>query len=240
MYSFRRIKKDYKDMLLVCVCTSEEKIWVIPYNNLCLKEQNLNISERSKYNEYKCDNNLILNQYIDKYKNECMRLPLNKCMLPVSDLQQREQEYAKKRENTIDFLQFNKMNIQNTPTDFIVNNKKVQEKVCGYDKSHNSLVAHLASNNGKTNTGARQFRTYQIGENDYYWFNSSIDNRFWIVPEKILYDKGYISEKDSIKKNKVLRILVNPENNYGVREWIKEYEYNYDNPDREKITKLFE
>ena len=35
-------------------------------------------------------------------------------------------------------------------------------------------------------------------------------------------------------------ILINEENNYGVREWIKEYEYNYQNPDREQIIRLFE
>ena len=34
MYSFRGLKDEYKDMLLICVCVSEEKIWVIPYNEL--------------------------------------------------------------------------------------------------------------------------------------------------------------------------------------------------------------
>ena len=63
-----------------------------------LKSPNLNISEYSKYNKYRCNNNLILNQYIDKYKDKCMRQSLDKCMLPISDLQQREQEYIKKRE----------------------------------------------------------------------------------------------------------------------------------------------
>lgn len=240
MYSFRKIKDEYKNMLLICVCTSEEKIWVIPYNELCFKGPNLNISEYSKYNDYSCGNNLILNRYINLHKDKCTRQSLDKCMLPVSNLQQREQEYVKKRENVIDFLEFQKMDIQNTPTDFMVDGKKVQEKVCGFDKHKSVLVAYLSSNNGKNYSGVRAFRTYKLGENDYYWFNSSIDNRFWIVPEKALYDRGYVTNSDKIEKNKVLRIPINQENNYGVREWIKEYEYNYDNPDKEKIMKLFE
>ena len=240
MYSFRGLKEGYKDMLLICVCTSEEKIWVIPYNELSLEAPNLNISEYSKYNDYSCGNNIILNRYINLHKDKCMRQSLEKCMLPVSDLQQREQEYVKKREKAIDFLQFKKMDIQNTPTDFIINGKKVQEKVCWFNRIKSGLMLCLASNNGKYANGTRKFRTYRYGENDYYWFNSSIDNRFWIVPQKVLYDKGYISDSDKTKNNTHFSIRINPENYYGVREWIKEYEYHYDTPDKEKIMKLFE
>jgi hypothetical protein len=239
MYSFRGINKNYEGMLIICVCTDEEKIWIIPYTDLSLKAPNLNISEYSKYNKYKCDN-IILKEYIDKYKDKYIRQTLDKCMTPISDLQQNEQKYVKKRESIIKFLEFQKPNIQNTPTDFIVNGKKVQEKVCGYDKQRTSLVVYLASNNGKRENGVRKFRTYKLGENDYYWLHSSIDNRFWIIPERVLYDKGYISNKDEIISNKSFRIRVNKENNYGVREWLKEYEYNYDNPDREQIIELFE
>ena len=44
MYSFRGIKGHYKDMLIVCICTSEEKIWVIPYNDVNIKT-NINVSK---------------------------------------------------------------------------------------------------------------------------------------------------------------------------------------------------
>ena len=70
MYSFRGLKDEYKDMLLICVCVSEEKIWVIPYNELNIKARNLNISEFSKYNDYGCGNNRIINRYIDLHKNK--------------------------------------------------------------------------------------------------------------------------------------------------------------------------
>ncbi len=239
MYSFRGIKDEYKDMLLICVCTSEEKIWIIPYNELKIKAPNLNISELSKYNDYGCGNNLIVNRYIDLHKNKCMRQSLDECLLPVCDLQQREQEYVKKREKYIDFLEFDKLNVQNTPTDFIVNGKKVQEKVSGYDKYHKSLNIYLSSNNGKNENGTRKFRTYKLGENDYYWIHSSVDDRFWIIPEIELYNREYISDSHKIKTNTVIRIAYYQEDSYNVREWLKDYEYNYLKINKEKIMKLF-
>ena len=234
MYSFRGFKEEYKNMLLICVCTSEEKIWVIPYNELQIKAPNLNISEFSKYNDYGCGNNLILNKYIDLHKNKCMRQSLDECLLPICDLQQREQEYIKKREKYINFLKFDKLDIQNTPTDFMVNRKKIQEKVAGYIFNKKSLLVEFATHNG-----SKVYRTYKLGENDYYWIHSSIDDRFWIIPEIELYNRGYISNIKSIKLKMRFTILINEENNYGVREWIKEYEYNYQNPDREQIIILF-
>jgi hypothetical protein len=235
MYSFRGLKAEYKDMLLICVCTSEEKIWVIPYNELNIKCSTLNISEISKYNDYGCGNNLILNRYIDMHKNKCVRQLLDECLLPVSDLQQREQEYVKKREKYIDFLKFETLEIQNTPTDFMVNGKRVQEKVTGYIFERSSLIFYLATHNG-----SKKFRAYKLGENEYYWIHSSIDDRFWIIPEIELYNRGYISDIDKIIPPKSMRIRVNNENDYGVREWIKSYEYNYSNPNRNKIIRLFE
>ncbi len=153
----------------------------------------------------------------------------------MGDLQQREQEYVKKREKHIDFLKFNKLEVQNTPSDFIVNGKRVQEKVCGFLFNRSSLIFYLSTHNG-----IKKFRTYRLGENKYYWIHSSVDDRFWIIPENILYDMGYISDVDKTMPVKSIRIRINKENDYGVREWIKGYEYNYKNPNKEKIMKLFE
>jgi len=239
MYSFRGLKDEYKDMLLICVCTSEEKIWVMPYNELSIKCSTLNISEISKYNDYGCGNNIILNRYIDLHKNKCVRQYLDECLLPISDLQQREQEYIKKRQTYIDFLKFETLEIQNTPTDFIVNGKKVQEKVAGYDNYHNSLNIYLSSNNGKNKNGSRIFRTYKLGENDYYWIHSSIDDKFWIIPEIELYNREYISDSTKNMHNTVIHIPVNKESISNVREWLKDYEYDYQNINRDKILKLF-
>ena len=53
----------------------------------------------------------------------------------------------------MDFLEYVRPNVQNTPTDFMVNGKKVQEKVCSCKKNRikNRLIVQLFSNNGKEN-----------------------------------------------------------------------------------------
>lgn len=244
MYSFRTLNKDYKDMLIVCVCISEEKIWIIPFNDLKLKNS-LNISVVSKYNKYFVENKEIINEDIEKHIDKIKLLSLDDCMIPVAELQKREQEYANKRKKYINFLNYKCPNIQNSAVDFMVNNKNIQEKVGGYSKYKNKkgLMFYLSSNDGKKENGYRNFRTYRLGENDYYWFHSSIDDRFWIVPEKELYDRKYISEKDETKKNKLIVIPINDKNYYHSKEWLKEYEYNYsiiDDNTKNKIISLFE
>jgi hypothetical protein len=67
-----------------------------------------------------------------------------------------------------------------------------------------------------------------VGENDYYWFHSSIDDRFWIIPEGVLVEKGYVTVDK--EKRTDIRISGN--------EWDK-YKYNYKEIDEKKIIGIF-
>lgn len=233
MYSFRGISRGYDNMLIVCVCIENERLWVIPYADI-KHLANINISERSKYNKYLVNKNELLYDSIEKYAEQYYTNNLTELTVPISIYQQREQQYVQKREKYLSFLQFMYPDIHNTPTDFMVNGKKVQEKVAGRlkDTIVPSMMVHLSSNNGKNAKGKKNFRTYSLGENDYYWFHSNIDDRFWIIPEQILHDRGYIADKDEIKNRKVLYISDNTE-------WIKQYEYDYNNVNCDKIRKMF-
>ena len=146
---------------------------------------------------------------IDRARSKIICLQLDIILLPITSLQQREQLYVRKREQRVPFLEYKYPLIQNTCVDVIVNGKNVQEKVLGYDEL----------------------------ENEYYWLHSSIDNRFWIIPELILYNKGYLSKKDETMPKKML--WFKSENNIN-KEWLVEYEYNYDIIDKEAILKCFE
>jgi hypothetical protein len=174
---------------------------------------------------YNCIEDSGKNYFIDN---------IDTLLIPISNLQQREQIYVKKREMFINFLEYKYLEKQNTTTDFIVNNKKIQEKVAARrkDREKDNLLVHLSSNNGKMHNRARHFRAYRLGENEYYWINSSIDNRFWIIPEDILYEKGYISKPDETINKKVLSISISTD-------WVKEYQYDYDNINRERIENIF-
>jgi hypothetical protein len=235
MYSFRSISEHYRDMLLICVNIEEQKIWIIPYNELTIKS-NLNISIKSKYDKYLVHHDKI-EEYINKYYDTCKQTTYEESMTPVSELQKREQEYIRKREKYIPFLKFEYLDIQNTPTDFIVNGFRVQEKVVGYVAKKDMLVVGFASNNGISNEGIRQFRTYRFGENQYYWLHSSIDNRFWIIPEGKLCDEEYISKSDETK-NKCGLSFKSTGYSEG-KKWLAKYEFTYENPDVERITEMF-
>jgi hypothetical protein len=125
--------------------------------------------------------------------------------------------------------------IQNTCVDVIVNGKKVQEKVLGYIESTKMLCCSSSVNNGLV-CKKRTYRCYKLGENDYYWLHSSIDERFWIIPEQILYENGYISKNDEIKPRRMLKFK--SENSKKYR-WIDKYQYRYSNIDKEVIMNIF-
>lgn len=234
MYSFSLQNKDYKNMLIICVCVSEKKLWIIPFNHLSIMYK-LNISIKSKYSKYLLDPNLI-EATIDNYQSEIICLPIDAILLPITPMQQREQEYVQKREKYLPFLKYDYPMIQGSCVDVIINGKKVQEKVLGYTESKNVLHCGFSSNNGKLDR-KRQYRCYRLGENDFYWLHSSIDNRFWIIPEQILYEKGYLSKKEEIKNKKMLCFKTE---NSITKQWLNTYQYTYDTIDQKAITKIFE
>lgn len=238
-YTFRGIKETYKDMLIICICLDEEKIWIIPYNDIQTNTHtNITISNKSIYNKYLINNDNI-KEIILSYKDKYVCNTEIYFNTSLAQLLEREHQYIEKRKKYINFLKYDTPLLQNTPTDFIVNNKNVQEKVVGYRKDRDIQTIWLSSNNGKKENGCRQFRTYRLGENEYYWFHSSISDTFWIVPEKILFNNGYISKNDETKNRTYIAINIK-DGEYKTNIWLKEYEYNYLQVDKNKIIKLFE
>lgn len=233
MYSFGLNDTDYTNMLLICVCNEEQKVWIIPYNNLCVKRK-FNISVKSKYNRYLVDKSNVYDT-IKSYMDKIVLSELKLLMTPLSYLQQREQLYVQKREQFISYLIYEYSDIQGTRVDFKINGKKIQEKVLGLNKEKKTLYIDLKHNNGKCN-GKRQFKSYCLGDNNYYWLHSSIDNRFWIIPEQVLFEKGYISDQNEI----VVKRPISFKPNYTENSiWLKEYEYDYEKVNHEKIREIF-
>lgn len=232
MHSFN-IQNEYDNMLIICISISDQKIWIIPYNDI-KKLKRLNISEKSKYNIYLINDNKKINLAINKYLEKIVKDKLEVLNTPINIYQQREQEYIIKRETYIDFLEYKYSDIQGTCIDFMINNKKVQEKVAGYHHKGNKYYLKSGlSHNGGTINKMRNIIPYNIGDNDYYWFHSSIDDRFWIIPEAILVSKKYIGNPLYITKKFI---------NFDTMDWVKSYEYNYkkiDDKQKESIKKLF-
>ena len=73
--------------------------------------------------------------------------------------------------------------------------------------------------NGKIN-GKRAQQCYDIGDNDYYWLNADDKQLFYVFPEQILIEKGYIGYKGK----KQLKINPKETTHNG---WIQPYKFNY-------------
>jgi hypothetical protein len=223
MYSFN-INKNYENMILILVCLCDKKVWVIPYNDVegIVK---INISRKSKYDKYYVDNNPNLGIFIEKFLNKVKMLDLNVLDTPISKYQKRENEYIIKREKYVNFLHYEYPQIQGNIFDFLINNKKIQEKVLGF--GDRGLVCNSLSHNcGKLNN-KRNIIPYNKRDNDYYWFHSTIDDRFWIIPENVLIYNKYIG--DSIKRKRLTFNL----------DWLKKYEYNYNSINPDDIKNIF-
>jgi hypothetical protein len=232
-YCFKLNKKLYKNCLMICICIEERKFWVIHYNEIPII-QTLSISDKSKYNKYEVKEE-DLTQIFDKYKD----IYITEINISIPNFYQiREQEYINKRQQYLPFLNFIVPNTQNTRTDFIVNNKKIQEKVCLFRKDRNAICFNFVTNNG-TDNGKRKFRTYKLGENDYYWFHSIISDNFWIFPQNILFEKKIISNYDENNKKTQIYVKLSEEKEYLTNEWVKKYEYNYLSIDKELILSIF-
>jgi hypothetical protein len=224
MYAFNNIKSEYKDSLLLCHAVSDNKLWLIPFNELpTIQKLNISYKCRSKYAKYFLEDHSLLTTKMETYKDQYSLVDFKTTTTPVCIYQRREQEYAQKRKQCISFMEFAESSVQGEIFDFTVNGRKVQEKVVGLKtgKTH-SLMFTLACNNGiMKNMKRRSFRTYRLGENDMYWFNSSINDFFWIVPEIVLYEKGYLSDKDTSKAVAHFMIDIRKQT------WLDEYKFDY-------------
>ncbi len=229
MYSFRHISDKYTGMIIICHSLDDNKVWIFPYSDSIPKTK-LNISDTptSKYNKYKY-NIENLQVAIESNIHNCTFMTKLFGNTPNNIYQQREQQYCKKRMEYVPFLTYETISCQSSPSDFIANRKKVQEKVIGAKRGE-SYVFHLSSRNGINGR-----RTYKLGENDIYWFHSSFDDLFWIVPENELYNRKWISDSDKVSKCK--HILINIKN-YGKHKWLKEYEFNYSSLSLESVNKI--
>jgi hypothetical protein len=80
--------------------------------------------------------------------------------------------------------------------------------------------------------GKKKRQPYNIGDSDFYWFNCKNTMIFYVIPEYILIEKGYIGNSNG----KLKSLLISNTNKKTF--WTKEYKFNYDNLDKDKLCKI--
>ena len=231
-YNFN-ITKNYTDYLIICMCLENKKMWIIPFDEI---KNKLKISigiNKSKYNIYEVNENNLFDR-LNEYYHNTTKFSFEKLDTPNCIYQQREKEFRKFREEKIDFIIFEYDNMEGTVYDFKIGSLKIQEKVTKISED-NKCIFQLCKNNGKIN-GKRNQIQYDIGDNDFYWLNSDNKKSFFVIPEKILIDKGLVGN-NSDKKSIFLKITIK-EVLHKLSDWLQPYMFDYENIDKERLLSI--
>lgn len=178
------IKKRYSGYALACVCVSENKAWIFDGDDITVKST-LCIGQTSRKHAYAEYNHDIARRlYATKPLHD-----LDTLNMPLSKTQQTEHLYRLKREQHFTNTQFQYPDLQGRAYDFIVHNKKVQEKVATKIKEHTYIVCINRCNRRKN------FR-YNEFDNDVYWFHIPNSELMYIIPTFELVARGHVAKGD--------------------------------------------
>jgi hypothetical protein len=227
-YYFRLNNSNYENCLLLCICETDKKMWLIPYEDV-VDQKTIGIAKKSKYNKYEIVENLHEN--IQNYYNLFNKFCFEELNTPTSKTQQQEQFYRNYREKKIDFIEFKNNEIEGLVYDFMINDKRVQEKVGSFCKPNNPNMFSFHLNKFKCiENGKHVLQNYQEGDNDLYWLNCK-NNKFYVIPEDDLIERGFVG-KNSIKQ----KLYVSPTNKNTA--WCNEYLFDYDDIDKNKLLQI--
>jgi hypothetical protein len=116
-YYFRLNNSNYENCLILCICETDKKMWLIPYEDV-IGQKTIGIAKKSKYNKYEIVENLY--EHIQKFYNSLNKFCFEKLNIPTSDNQKQEQSYRNYREKKIDFIEFKNNEIEGLVYDFMI------------------------------------------------------------------------------------------------------------------------
>lgn len=225
-YSFSTGKKRnaYSDMLIACVCISDQKIWLfegcqVPTTRITIG------AKQSMYDKNQMTTDEMLVKFLrSAYADGKLNQSMSVLNCPQSPHQQNEQLFRRRRQEKIPGLQFTYPLQEALPYDFIVDGYKVQEKVATICIKPRSNVKWYGINLNK-----RCGVFYHKGESDYYWINIPDTNLFYLLPEDELIKRHYILLEHDGARNATM-VYVNPFNNdiKARSKWMNAYLYEYD------------
>ena len=227
-YGFHLDKKNYENMLILCICDLDSRMWLIPHEDV-KHLQKLTIGrDKSKYNKYEITKDNWCTKVKD-YFNYLPKFPFETLDTPQGIYTQREKAYRLKREQNAPFIKFDYPYLEGQVYDFMCNGLKIQEKVGGKGKGRNGYRFSLWKSNGYVEDKVT-FTSYKIGDNDMYWLHCEDAPYFYVIPENALVENKKINRETK----QMLYIL--PERK---EMWYSPYRFDYDNLDKEKLEKMF-
>lgn len=219
-YGFHSSKK-YIDCLMLCICWEDKKMWIFDGNCMTLSKISVGFN-KSKYDVNECTpENIIekLNDYYGKFN----LFKFEESNSPICDLGKKEMEFKQLRMKSV-MCEF--IDVSNyLHHDFMIGDKKVQEKIGTAMKNGNGLEFTLRKSNGKIN-GVRKYIAYDVGENDLYWLHFPDKKHFYLFPKTVVMD-----EHGKIRK--YIYVSLRTPN----QKWSK-YLFEYDNMDYARFNEI--
>lgn len=104
----------------------------------------------------------------------------------------------------------------------------------------NRCVFCLCKNKGKLESKRNQVQ-YDINDNKFYWLNCDNKQHFFVIPEKVLIEKGFIANKEKNKNNIFLKITIKDEL-HCKHQWLIPFIFNYtsinETPNKTRLLNL--
>jgi len=223
-YSFH-INNIYNNCLILLFCNEDKNMWLIP-ENIIGNQKKISIGyNKSKYNIYNVNKDIVIDKLNELYSTTT-KFEFDILNTPINIFQQREQDFKKFRQEIITFIEFTYDEMEGTVYDFKINNFKIQEKVAKLCDKKNKYSFFLCKNNGIVD-GKRNQIQYNINDNNFYWLNCENKQHFFVIPEKILIEKGFIGNKEENKNKQNFKITIKDDLHHKSN-WLKPYMFNYE------------
>lgn len=234
-YYYFTMRKNYKNILIICVSLEENKIWIFPPNSFeYTSKLKINKSKPNRFEKYTVEQqniiDILLNYYntykeimVGKNDNLIENMPETNPHIKV------EYEYKKKRLHYINFIDFQNPISNFEPYNFIINGFKVQECVSFTSTSNqNQIVSIHKKQNGYSTP-------FYYKDSDFYWIHERNSDNFYLIPSTVMYDYDFLDSE--FKKGKTT-INLNT-NQY----WLFKYKFSYSKinqePHKSTLLKVF-
>lgn len=227
-----RINKIYQAIYLLVSIVTEE-IWMFDQSELVIRTYYMK-QHKNIYDEQLIKSNQDLCQKLAmEHSKNVYTGTFDMLNNPISPTMQLEYKYVLRREQTITYLKFDRNEISGAVYNFRVGKLKFQESVCSKQAGKNIFTANISKN-----CGQKGRKSYNIGDNDFYWININEklehSDEFFVVPESALLENGFIDDPSGKKGHKYLTISANP--------WIYKYRFHWstvaNEPEKNRLLTL--
>lgn len=236
IYKFN-LKKQYKNIVIILFYINSDnmhKIWLLNGNDIIIT--NISISHKNSIYDIYEIGSANLSCYLKKlyYDENYKKVSFAEVNIPISLQFKQEQEFKNFREKIFPNFNYQYPECNGRVYDVIINKfYKVQDKVITITTKGNNTTYSVALYRNHN-------KSYNLGDNDYYWLFLPDKRGAYIISENDLYNNNIITNDKSTFNNIILYPYSKNTRKYKTL-WMNEYLYFFDNlNDMKKIELLFD